>query len=357
MSTELAKDDGYLQLVTRISDVYTTGQVRAEQAVNVHITETYWQIGHDIVEFEQGGKVRAQYGKALLASLSRDLTRLHGKGFSRSNLVRKRQLYVEFPISAKPSHQLSWSHYVELLKLDDPLERSFYEQQAIREKWSVPELQRQKKSSLFLRIAAGKDKEAILKLAAQGQIIAQPTDLLRDPFVFEFLKISEPHSLSETDLEGRLCDHLQPFLLELGKGFTFVGRQYRVTLNNTHYHVDLVFYHRILRCFVLIDLKLDEVQHYDIGQMNMYLGYFAAEENVEGDNPPIGIILTRQKDELLVEYATYGMNSQLFVQKYQLYLPEREELRREIERTLRIVEENSHEEFSEDLGDTKAGDE
>ena len=255
-----------------------------------------------------------------------------------------RQLYIEFPISAKPSHLLGWSHYVELLKVQDPLERSFYERQAIREKWSVPELQRQKKSSLFLRLAVGKDKEAILKLAADGQVIAQPTDLLRDPFVFEFLKISEPHSLSETNIEARLCDQLQPFLLELGKGFTFVGRQYRITLSNTHYYVDLVFYHRILRCFVLIDLKLDDVQHYDIGQMNMYLGYFAVEENIEGDNPPIGIIMSREKDELLVEYATYGMNSQLFVQKYQLYLPNRVELRRELENTLRTAEEQAREE-------------
>ena len=330
MSNELTHDDGYQELVTRISDVYTTGRGRAERAINTHITETYWQIGHDIVEFEQGGKVRAQYGKALLKQLSRDLTLRHGRGFSHSNLVYMRLLYVEFPISQKPSDLLSWSHYVELLRIDDKLERSFYERQAIREKWSVPELQRQKKSSLFLRLASGKDKEAILKLAAQGQIVAQPSDILREPFVFEFLKIPEPYSLSETDLETLLCNQLQPFLLELGKGFTFVGRQYRLTLNNTHYHVDLVFYHRILRCFVLIDLKLDDVQHYDIGQMNLYLGYFAAEENVEGDNPPIGIILTRHKDELLVEYATYGMNSQLLVQKYQLYLPEREELRREI---------------------------
>ena len=175
----------------------------------------------------------------------------------------------------------------------------------------MPELQRQKKSSLFLRLAAGKDKDAILKHAHQGQVIEQPSDLLRDPFVFEFLKIPEPQAISETELETRLCDHLQPFLLELGKGFTFVGRQYRITLNNTHYRVDLVFYHRILRCFVLIDLKINDVEHHHIGQMNLYLGYFAAEENMEGDNPPIGIILTRHKDELLVEYATYEMNSQL----------------------------------------------
>lgn len=342
MDHKLTTDSAYQKLLRRLSEVYTEGQVRAHQSVNAHITETYWQIGYDIVEFEQGGKAKAEYGKALLASLSRDLTLRHGRGFSRSNLIYMRLLYLNYPISQKPSDLLSWSHYVELLRIDDKLERSFYEQQAIREKWSVPELQRQKKSSLFLRLASGKDKNAILQLASQGQIVATPTDILRDPFVFEFLKIPEPHAISETDLETLLCDHLQPFLLELGKGFTFVGRQYRVSINNTHYKVDLVFYHRILRCFVLIDLKMNDVQHYDIGQMNLYLGYFAAEENAEGDNPPIGIILTRNKDELLVEYATYQMNSQLFVQKYQLYLPNREELKRELERTLQIAEEYSH---------------
>ena len=333
-ASDLTTDSDYQHLLGRISTTYTTGQAQAVKAVNNLITETYWQIGCDIVEFEQDGKARATYGKGLLDRLSRDLTLRHGKGFSRSNMKRFRQFYLIFPKGAKASHLLSWSQYVELLKLDDPLERSFYEQQAIREKWSVPELQRQKKTSLFLRLAAGKDKESILQLASQGQIINQPADLLRDPYVFEFLKIPEPHQPSETDLETRLCDHLQPFLLELGKGFTFVGRQYRITLNNTHYRVDLVFYHRILRCFVLIDLKLNDVEHHDIGQMNMYLGYFAKEENTEGDNPPIGIILTRQKDELLVEYATYEMSSQLFVQKYQLYLPDRDELRRELELTL-----------------------
>ncbi len=331
MSSKLTTDSHYKGLLGRISEVYTAGQLRAHQAVNLVITETYWQIGHDIVEFEQGGKARADYGKGLLTTLSRDLTLRHGKGFSRSNVIRIRQFYVAYPIGATASHLLSWSHWVELLKLDDPLERSFYEQQTVREKWAVRELQRQKKSSLFLRLAAGKDKAAILQLAQQGQLVAKPADLLRDPFVFEFLKISEPHAISETELETRLCDQLQPFLLELGKGFTFVGRQYRIPLNNTHYRVDLVFYHRILRCFVLIDLKVNEIEHHDVGQMNMYLGYFAAEENTEGDNPPIGIILTRHKDELLVEYATYQMNSQLFVQKYQLYLPDRDELRRALE--------------------------
>lgn len=339
---QLSTDIPYQKLLGHISQIYTEGRLRAFQAVNVHMTKTYWNIGHDIVEYEQGGKVKAGYGKALLANLSHDLTRLHGRGFSRSNLVYMRLLYLRYPISQKLSDLLSWSHYVELLKIDDDLERSFYEKQACIEHWSVPELKRQKDSALFLRLAAGKDKTSILRLAAKGQIVENPTDILRDSYVFEFLKIPEPYLISEIHLETLLYDHLQQFLLELGKGFTFVGRQYRITVNNTHYRVDLVFYHRILRCFVLIDLKISDVQHQDIGQMNLYLGYFSREENIESDNPPIGIILTRHKDELLVEYATYEMNSQLFVQKYQLYLPDREELRRQLELTFKQAEKEEN---------------
>lgn len=338
----LTASPSYRDLLEQISDTYTQGRIRAVRAVNTQLTETYWQVGRHIVEFEQGGNNKAEYGKSLISTLARDLSLRHGRGFSRSNVVYMRLFYQCFPDARKSqtlSDQLSWSHIVELLKIDDPLERSFYEQQTIRERWSVRELIRQKDSSLFLRLAASKDKAGILQLSAQGQMIEQPADLLREPYVFEFLKIPEPYQVSENQLETVLCNHIQPFLLELGKGFTFVGRQYRITINNTHYRVDLVFYHRILRCFVLVDLKLGDVKHHDIGQMNLYLGYFAQEENVEGDNPPIGIILSRHKDELLVEYATYGMNSQLFVQKYQLYLPDREALRRELELSLRAAEQ------------------
>ena len=338
MSDELIDAPEYEELLGRISASYSEGQAQAFHAVNTHLTKTYWEIGRQIVEFEQGGKIRAEYGKSLIKNLSRDLTLRHGRGFSRSNVIYMRLFYLAYSKGQKPSDFLSWSHHVELLRIDDPLERSFYEKQAIIEKWSVPELQRQKRSSLFLRLAAGKKKEEILALAKEGQNITNPIDILRDPFVFEFLKISEPNDLSEKELETRLCNQLEPFLLELGKGFTFVGRQYRITVSNVHYYVDLVFYHRILRCFVLIDLKLEDVKHHDIGQMNLYLGYFAAEENVEGDNPPIGILLSRHKDELLVEYATYGMNSQLFVQKYQLYLPNRDELKATLEATLRLTQ-------------------
>ncbi|MAM88324.1 MAG: hypothetical protein CME36_13555 [unclassified Hahellaceae] len=326
--------EGYQTLQKQISDTYSQGRAQAFQAVNTQLVETYWLLGRHIVEFEQGGKERAEYGQNLIKQLAADLALRHGRGFSRSNLIRFRQFYLTYPKGATLSHLFSWSHIIELLKIDDPLERSFYEQQCQKERWSVRELIRQKESGLFLRLAASKDRDGVLQLAKEGQVIQQPTDLLREPYVFEFLKTPEPYQVSETQLETLLCDHLQAFLLELGKGFTYVGRQYRITLNNTHYKVDLVFYHRILRCFVLIDLKLGEVRHHDIGQMNMYLGYFANEENTEGENPPIGIILSRNKDELLVEYATYNLDSQLFVQKYQLYLPDRESLKRELELTL-----------------------
>jgi predicted nuclease of restriction endonuclease-like (RecB) superfamily len=325
----------YELLLNQISATFQSGQSQATQAVNVALLETYWGIGRHIVEFEQGGNAKAEYGDALLERLSRDLKLKHGHGFSLSNLKRFRQFFLAFPIGATLSHQLTWSHYVELIKIDLDLERQFYFIQAQHEKWSVRELKRQKKTALFLRLAASKDKSGILQLAQKGNMPESPTDLLRDPYVLEFLKIPEPYRLSERNLEKRLLDNLQSFLLELGKGFTFVGRQYRITLNNEHYKIDLVFYHRILRCFVLIDLKTDKVRHGDIGQMNMYLGYFAHEENVEGDNPPIGIVFSREKDDLLVKYATFGMNSQLFVSKYQLYLPNEEELRTRLEMVLR----------------------
>ena len=230
------------------------------------------------------------------------------------------------------SHQLTWSHYIELLKIDSELERTFYEKQAVAENWSVRELVRQKETALFLRLATGKDKKEILQLAHKGQIIEKPEDLLKDTYIFEFLKIPEPYHISETDLETRLISQLQDFLLELGKGFAFIGRQYRITLANRHHYIDLVFYHRILKCFVLIDLKKEEAGYEDVGQMNMYLGYMEAEQNVAGDNPPIGIVLARSKDELQIKYAMSHTNSKLFVQKYQLYLPNEQELRHELEK-------------------------
>ncbi len=329
------RDNNYKSLVSQISEIYVQGRDKAAIAVNIHLIDTYWKIGQYIVEFEQRGKERAEYGTALLKKLSRDLKLQHGKGFSLSNIKRMRQFYLVFPKGATASHLLSWSHYVEILKVSDDLERNFYLQQTINEKWSVRELIRQKKSSLYLRLAASKDKKGILELSQKGQIIQKPEDIIREPYTLDFLKIPETHNYSEKQLEDRIIEHLKDFLLELGKGFAFIGRQYRVPVGNRTYTVDLVFYHRILKCFVLIDLKREEAGYEDVGQMNMYLGYFENEENTQGDNPPIGIVLAKEKDELLVQYAMHNISSQLFVNKYQLYLPNKEELRKVIEEQLK----------------------
>jgi len=234
-----------------------------------------------------------------------------------------RLFFVKYQKIQTLSGELSWSHYVELLSISDDLERSFYEKQTLIESWSVRELKRHKKTALFHRLALSKDKKGILELAKTGQEIKTAADLAKDPYIFEFLGFSEKNIFSESELEQRLLDKLQQFLLELGKGFAFIGRQYRITLNNTHFRVDLVFYHYILKCFVLIDLKVDKLKYHDIGQMNMYINYFKAEESRSDDNEPIGIILTTDKDEILVEYATGGITNQLFVSKYQVYLPDK----------------------------------
>jgi len=341
--TNIQEVNNYDKLVSQISETYVSGRQKAIAAVNQHITETYWKVGEHIVEFEQDGKQRAEYGCGLLEKLSKDLSLLHGRGFSASNVKRMRQFYAEYQKGATLSHKLSWSHYVELLKIDDKLERSFYEKQCLLENWSIRELKRQKKSALFLRLAASKDQDGILQLAKEGQIVEKPADLIREPYVLDFLHIPEPYHLSESELEDRIIGSLQNFLLELGKGFAFIGRQYRITLNNRNYYVDLVFYHRILKCFVLIDLKKAEAGYEDIGQMNMYLGYFQNEESTESDNPPIGIVLAREKDELLVKYAMHNISSQLFVSQYQLYLPNRDELKALIEKQLNEDAENGDE--------------
>ena len=257
-----------------------------------------------------------------------------------SNRTYLFQLVSVFPKGAEAPHLLSWTHYVEILKISDELERNFYLQQTINEKWSTTELIRQKKSSLYLRLAASRDKKGILELAQKGQIIQKPEDIIREPYTLDFLKIPETHRYSEKQLEDRIIEHLKDFLLELGKGFAFIARQYRVPVGNRPHAVDLVFYHRILKCFVLIDLKREEAGYEDVGQMNMYLGYFENEENTEGDNPPIGIVLAKEKDELLVQYALHNISSQLFVNKYQLYLPNKEELRKAIEEQLNKDERN-----------------
>jgi predicted nuclease of restriction endonuclease-like (RecB) superfamily len=329
---EVRKSD-YTFLIEQIGFVLNEGRKQAAKQINNILVETYWNIGKYIVEYEQEGEDKAEYGSELLSSLAKDLKNKYGKGFSKSNVYFMRLFYLKYPIFQTLSGKLSWSHYTELLSVSDDLARSFYEKQAVIENWSIRELKRQKESVLFERLALNRDKKEILELSKEGQVISTAKDIIKDPYVFEFLEIPEKHQ-KESDIENALVNKLENFILELGKGFAFIGQQHRITLNNTHFYVDLVFYHRILKCFVLIDLKTTKVTHQDIGQMNMYLNYFKAEENVEDDNEPIGIVLAKDKDEILVEYAMGGISSQLFVSKYQMYLPRVEELKKELERLI-----------------------
>ena len=335
MKNEITHSESMNALVASISLLIEAAHRKLASSVNSVMTETYWQIGRPIVEYAQGGKVNIAYGESPLTDLSHQLTLRFGRGFSRPNLHNMRKFYLMYPDCQTLSDNLSWSHICLLMQAEDSLERQFYEKECIAGKWSIRTLKRQMDSALYLRLAASKDKEGILTLANKGVEIEKPEDVVKDSYTLEFLGIPENYRYSETELEQRIIDNLQMFLLELGKGLTFVKRQYHIPINNRHYHCDLVFYHRILKCFVLIDLKRDGVQHEDIGQMNMYLGYFSKEENQPDDNPPIGIILSHYRDELLVEYATYGITNKIFVSKYELYLPNKDELRAIINKTLR----------------------
>ena len=324
----------YSDLVTDIKQLVYAARRYVATSANQELLQTHWKVGKLIIDREENDNVNEQSRRSLLIDLSKALTIEIGTGFSRANLFYMRLFYLANKSGQTVSDRLTWSHWIELLKLDDPFERSFYEKQCISENWSVRELKRQKASLLFHRLAVNKDTDGIMQLAKEGQIFEAENDLIKSPYILEFLGLSENTRYSESILEQRIIDNLQLFLLELGKGFAFVARQFRITLNNKHYKVDLVFYHRILKCFVLIDLKISDVEHYDIGQMNMYLNYFATEQNVADDNPPIGIILAKEKDEVMVEYALGGIATNIFVSKYQLYLPDRELLENKIKNIL-----------------------
>ena len=331
-SNPLAVNSEYQNLLQHVGETLENGRAKVVAAVNTAAVSTYWEIGRDIVEYEQGGNAKAEYGSELLKKLSRDLTDLYGSGFSMSNVAKMRKLYLTYPILQTASAKLSWSHYVELLKIDDPLERSFYEKEAESEHWGVRELKRQMKSMLFHRLALSTNREEVLRLAKEGEIIERPEDILREPYVFEFTGLPQLPVYTEGDLEEALVNNLSLFFLELGKGFTYVGRQQKMVIGGRTYKVDLVFYHRILKCFVLIDLKRGEVQHEDIGQMNFYLNYYREEMNTEGDTEPIGIVLGAYQDRLVMQYALQNISNQVFVSRYQLYLPDREQLEAEFRR-------------------------
>ena len=327
-------DQQYQELVSDIGGLLANARQHIASSVNTILVETYWQIGRYIVEYEQKGAERAEYGSNLLNRLSNDLTLKYGKGFGKSNLLYMRKLYITFPKSGTLSHLLSWSHYYEILKLDDALEISFYTKECEKQNWSVRELKRQMKSMLFHRMALSKDKDGVLALASQGIEVQKAEDIIKDPYVLEFVGLPDRDIYKEDDLENALIENLSKFMLELGKGFAYIGRQYRFSIAGRHYRVDLVFYNVILKCYCLIDLKRGEVQHEDIGQMNFYLNYFKKEVCTEGDNEPIGIILGASADKLTMEYAMNNISNQLFVSRYQLYLPDRDLLEAQLKRLL-----------------------
>lgn len=324
----------YNELLKTIGSTIETARQNAVKAVNHELVKANWEIGRHIVEFEQLGEERAEYGSNLLSNLSKDLKQRFGKGFGRRNILDMRRFYLAYQKWQAVPAKLSWTHIVTLLGVSDNHARKFYEKQSVLENWGYRELDRQINSALFERLALSKDKKGVLQLAEKGHIITDSAEAIKDPYVLDFLKLPQTHQVSEKALEQKIIDNLQMFLLELGKGFAFVGRQYKISLRNRHFYIDLVFYHRILKCFILIDLKIKQVEHNDIGQMNLYLNYFKAEENVEDDNEPIGIILSAEKDEVLVEYATGGISNKIFVSKYQLYLPDKKELQNKVQAIL-----------------------
>ncbi|HNW97204.1 MAG TPA: PDDEXK nuclease domain-containing protein [Bacteroidales bacterium] len=324
----------YNELLDSIGLTIELARENAIKAVNVELVKANWEIGRHIVEFEQHGHERAEYGSDLLARLSKDLRFRYGKGFGRRNVLDMRRFYLAYPKWQTVSAKLSWSHYIELIGISDELARKFYEKQCILENWSKRELERQIDSSLFERLVLSKDKKGVLKLSETKSISKASINIIKDPYVLDFLKIPQSITVTEKQLEQKIIDNLELFLLELGKGFAFVGRQYKISLRNKHFYIDLVFYHRILKCFVLIDLKTRPVKHNDIGQMNLYLNYFKVEENIEGDNEPIGIILSADKDDVLVEYAMGSISNKIFVSKYQLYLPDKKILQMKMKELL-----------------------
>ena len=303
------------------------------QTINTTMTQTYFQIGKRIVEEEQGGESRAEYGKSLLKLLSVQLINEFGKGFSVDNLENMRRFYIAFQKSETVSRkfELSWSHYIFLTRIENINERNFYEIESIENSWSLRELKRQFDSGLFERLKLSSDKQKLKELSLNGQVIQTAQDLIKDPYILEFVGLPELSSYSESELEQKLIDKLEHFLLELGKGFTFVARQKRITIDEKHFKVVLVFYNRLLKSFVVIDLKIGELKHQDIGQMMMYVNYFDRFEKTDDENSTIGIILCKDKSKALVELTLPKDNNQIYASKYLTILPNKEEFKKLLE--------------------------
>ena len=315
-------------LYNKIASILEESRKFVATTVNTAMVQTYFEIGRLIVEEEQHGNIRAEYGKETLKNLSIKLTANYGKGFSVTNLKQMRDFYLTYQIRQTVSDQftLSYSHYLFLMRIDNPEERKFYEIESSQNNWSLRELKRQFDSALYERLSLSKDKEKVKSLAVHGQIIENPCDIVKDPYVLEFLGLPEKAYYSESELESRLIEKLENFLLELGKGYTFVGRQVRLSFDEKHFFVDLVFYNRLLQCFVLIDLKIGELTHQDLGQMQMYVNYYDRFVKLDHENKTIGIILCKKKSDSLVEITLPEDNNQIFASKYQTVLPNKEDL-------------------------------
>ena len=306
---------------------------KAVSSVNRAMVLTYYRLGEMIVLREQGGEERAEYSARIIETLAERLTSHFGKGFSGRNLRQMRQFYLVYRIrqtvSAKfdlPDFTLSWSHYQLLMRIDNEQARSFYQIESQASNWSVRELKRQINSGLFERLNLSRDKEAVKELSTRGLIINRPEDAIKEPYVLEFLGLDVKNSYSESDLESAIIDKLEHFLLELGKGFTFVARQKRISFDERHFYIDLVFYNRLLRAFVLVDLKIGDLKHQDIGQLQMYVDYYDREVKLAEENPTIGLILCKDKSDLLVQYTLPENNDQIFASRYKTVLPSKREL-------------------------------
>ncbi len=325
------------QVIHEIKTIVMQSRQQVASQVNIALLQTYWNVGRVIIEDELKNQSRADYGSETLKILAKTLSAELGKGFSRSNLYNMKQFYLSHQKIQTVSGKLTWSHYCELLSISDESKRLFYEKEAENSNWSVRELKRQLNSSLFERLllSSGEaNKTRVLELAAKGNAINKPADMIRDPYVFEFLGLPEDKPLMESDLEKALVVRIERFLLELGRGFMFVGTQQRVTINNTHYSVDMVFYNKILRAYILIELKTTKLTPEAVGQLNMYLNYYATEVNDEDDNPPVGIILCTDKDSITAEYALGGLSNNIFASRYVLYIPNKEQLIAQVEAVL-----------------------
>ena len=328
MKIEIKKD-----IYQEIHDLLHKARQDIISNVNYTMTKTYFLIGKRIVEEEQDGNKRAEYGKKLMKTLSEKLTKEFGRGFSQRNLEQMRTFYLRYSISQTVSAEfkLSWSHYLILMRMEDINARNFYEIEAFENNWSLRELKRQVNSSLYERLVLSKDKEKVKELAVKGQIIEKAQDVIKDPYILEFLGLDEKSDYSENKLETEIINKLEMFLLELGKGFTFVGRQVRFTFDERHFRVDLVFYNRLLKCFVLIDLKIGEVTHQDLGQMQMYVNYYDRYVKLPDENDTIGIIICKDKNDTLVKLTLPKDNNQIFASRYTTILPSLDEFKKIIE--------------------------